>query len=121
MLKTIIFPLSLLMLSGVWAATPADPDADLRAKKPVHEAKLTAIESQRLGFQRDLAKREETCLARFYSAGCMEDIRAEYLKTMRDFDLAREAELQALRDIDAEIRSRSRARRAEANLKGKGG
>jgi hypothetical protein len=32
---------------------------------------------------------------------------------MREFDLRREAELQALRDIDAEIRARNRSRRTE--------
>ncbi len=32
---------------------------------------------------------------------------------MRGFDLRKESELQALRDIDAEIRARVRARRAE--------
>jgi hypothetical protein len=121
MLKALIFPLSLLIAGGALASTPADPDADLKAKKPAHETRLTQIDAERIAFQRDLASREEACLKRFYSAGCMEDIRVEYLKTTREFDLRREAELQALRDIEAEIRSRSRARRAEANLKGKGG
>jgi hypothetical protein len=32
---------------------------------------------------------------------------------MREFDLRKETELQALRDIEAEIRARNRSRRAE--------
>ena len=75
------------------------------------------IESERRAFQRDLAKREEACLKRFYSAGCIEEIRTEHLKSMREFDIRRETELQALRDIDAEIRKRSRERRAADRLK----
>jgi len=41
----------------------------------------------------------------------METIRTDHLREMRSFDLRREAELQALRTIDAEIRSRARKRR----------
>jgi hypothetical protein len=37
---------------------------------------------------------------------------------MREFDLRREAELQALRDIDAEIRARNRSRRIEKKSEG---
>jgi hypothetical protein len=37
---------------------------------------------------------------------------------MREFDLRREAELQAIRDIDAELRSRNRNRRVEKKTEG---
>jgi hypothetical protein len=116
MFKTLIFPLSLLIAGGALAQAPADPDADLKAKKPPHELQIDRIEFERRAFQRDLAKREEVCLKRFYSAGCIEEIRTDHLRSMRSFDVRRETELQALRDIDAEIRSRSRARRAEEKL-----
>jgi len=117
MLKTLIFPLSLMLAGLALAADPPDPDADLKAKKPPHELQVERIESERRAFQRDLAKREEACLKRFYSAGCIEEIRTEHLKSMREFDIRRETELQALRDIDAEIRKRSRERRAADRLK----
>lgn len=116
MLKTLIFPLSLMLAGLAHAATPPDPDAELKAKKPPHEQQIERIEFERRAFQRDLAKREEACLKRFYSAGCIEDIRTEHLKAMRQFDIRRESELQALRDIDAEIRARSRERRAADRL-----
>ncbi|MFM7284574.1 MAG: hypothetical protein ACKO2B_05980, partial [Betaproteobacteria bacterium] len=70
---------------------PADPDADLRDKRPPHERLITQIESERLAFQRDLASREEACLKRFFSSRCLDEIRAEHLKLMREFDLRREA------------------------------
>jgi len=41
----------------------------------------------------------------------MEEIRAEHLREMRTFDLRREKERQAIRDIEAELRARVRARR----------
>ena len=74
---------------------------------------MEQIESERLAFQRDLASREAACLKRFFSSRCLDEIRTEHLKRMREFDLRREAELQALRDIDAEIRARNRSRRTE--------
>jgi len=103
----------LLMVGGhVGAAT--DPDADLKAKRPAHEQMIEKIESERLVFQRDLAQREEGCLKRFFSANCMEEIRTEHMREMRTFDLRREKERQAIRDIEAELRSRVRARRVAA-------
>ena len=115
--KPSILPRTLL-LASLLAGLPllglsADPDADLREKRPPHERLITQIESERLVFQKDLASREEACLKRFFSSRCLDEIRAEHLKRMREFDLRREAELQALRDIDAEIRARNRSRRAE--------
>ncbi len=117
MLKTLIFPLSLLLAGLSLAADPPDPDAELKAKKPPHELQIERIEAERRTFQRDLAKREEACLKRFYSAGCIEEIRTEHLTSMRAFDIRRETELQALRDIDAEIRKRTRERRAADRAK----
>lgn len=127
MTKTSIFPRGLRFgLSGLfcafgllvasapaWPQAAADPDAELRAKKPFHEQRIQQIESERLAFQRDLAGREEACLKRFFSSRCMDQIRSEHLREMRDFDLRKEAELQALRDIDAVIRSRTRERRLD--------
>lgn len=117
MKTTLILPcmvaLGLLSVGGPLAAQPTDPDADLKAQKPPHEQNIQAIEAERLVFQRDLARREEACLKRFFSSRCIDEIRSEHLREMRGFDLRKEAELQALRDIDAEIRSRIRARRAE--------
>jgi hypothetical protein len=102
------------LLSPGFAQTSApDPDADLRARKPPHESKLRTIEAERFAFQTDLAAREQACLKRFLSARCLETIRSEHLREMRRFDLLRETELQALRDIDAEIRQRVRSRKAE--------
>lgn len=115
--KILILPcvlaLGLMTLSGQVAAQTADPDADLKAQRPPHERTIEAIEAERLVFQRDLARREEACLKRFFSSGCMDSIRSEHLREMRNFDLRKETEMQALRDIDAQIRSRIRARRAE--------
>lgn len=115
--KILILPcvlaLGLMALSGQVAAQTADPDADLKAQRPPHERTIEAIEAERLVFQRDLARREEACLKRFFSSGCMDSIRSEHLREMRNFDLRKETEMQALRDIDAQIRSRIRARRAE--------
>ena len=102
-----------LLVAAPLSGLPADPDADLRVKRPPHERLIEQIESERLQFQRDLARREEACLKRFFSSRCLDEIRAEHLKRMREFDLRKETELQALRDIDAEIRTRNRSRRAE--------
>jgi hypothetical protein len=107
----ILFGATMLMMAvGVRAA---DPDADLKSKKPGHELQIQAVEAERLVFQRDLAQREEICLKRFFSYRCIEEIRTEHLRRMREFDLRKEAALQALRDIDAELRARARTRRAD--------
>lgn len=119
MRKTLIFPCSwlagVLLCMGSALAQPAaetvDPDADLKVQKPSHEQQLHQIERERKAFSRELAKREEECLTRFFSASCMETIRTDHLREMRSFDLRREAELQALRTIDAEMRNRARKRR----------
>lgn len=95
------------------AQTAADPDTDLKARRPPHERQVELIESERLAFQRDLASREEACLKRFFASRCLDEIRLEHLRRMREFDLRKEAELQALRDIESEIRARNRGRRAE--------
>ena len=120
MLKPLILPRTLILaslLAGLpLSGLPADPDADLREKRPPHERLIEQIESERLVFQRDLASREAACLKRFFSSRCLDEIRTEHLKRMREFDLRREAELQALRDIDAELRARNRSRRAEKKL-----
>lgn len=143
MFKTAIFPLSaqghaarpaprLGLWLGLWlgvalafglgavnsfALAADETEAMLQAKRPAHEQALDRIGAQRLAFQRDLAKREEECLKRFISSGCMDDIRTEHMREMRRFDLEREVELQALRDIDAELRKISRARRIEDKSK----
>lgn len=115
--KTLILPcvlaFALMVQGGQAAAQAADPDADLKAQRPPHELRIQAIEAERLVFQRDLARREEACLRRFFSSACMDSIRSEHLREMRNFDLRKETELQALRDIEAQIRSRIRTRRAE--------
>jgi hypothetical protein len=101
-------------LSGTaLAQTAVDPDADLKARRPPHERQVDRIEAERLAFQRDLASREEACLKRFFASRCLDEIRLEHLRRMREFDLRKETELQALRDIEAEIRARNRSRRAE--------
>jgi hypothetical protein len=81
------------------------------ALKGPYEQQIKQIEAERLVFQRDLAKREEACLKRFFSASCLEDIRAEHLREMRGFDLRRESAMQAMRDIDAKARADERAAR----------
>lgn len=120
--KPLILPRRLILaslLAGLpLPGLPADPDADLREKRPPHERLITQIESERLAFQRDLASREEACLKRFFSSRCLDAIRLEHQRRMRDFDLRKEAELQAIRDIDAEIRARNRNRRADRGPEG---
>jgi hypothetical protein len=107
------FALLMFVAAGT-AHAAADPDADLKSKRPAHEQMIEKIESERLMFQRDLAQREEACLRRFFSASCMEEIRTEHLREMRTFDLRREKERQAIRDIEAELRARVRTRRIAA-------
>lgn len=92
--------------------TEVDPDADLKAQKLPHQENITMIEYERRAWQRDLSKREERCLKRFFSFGCIDDLRKEYLKEMRSYDLRKEEELQIIRNIDSEIRQRVRARKA---------
>lgn len=119
MRKSLIFTLSMalgaMVALGTAKGQSGDPDADLRSQKPAHERALVTIEQERRVFAQDLARREEECLKRFFSARCMDDIRAEHLREMRGFDLRRETELQALRSIDAELRDRTRKRRVEKN------
>lgn len=114
-----IFPRSWLLALWLCAGTavaqtqavPQDSDADLLSRKPVHEQRLKAIEQERRAFALALSKREEKCLAGFFSSSCLEGVRTDHLREMRRFDLLRETELQALRSVDAELRARSRARR----------
>jgi hypothetical protein len=89
-----------------------DPDSDLKAKKPPHEQALEQIERERLAFAREISQREQVCLKKFFSASCLDKVTTDHLQGMREFDLRREAERQALREIDAELRARSRERRA---------
>ncbi len=116
MAKLRIFSLSAalaLSLSAGWVlAQSQDPDTDLRLKKIPHEKALEAIERERLVFQKELAKREEECLTRFFSANCLDKVTTDHLREMRAFDLRREAERQAIREIDAQLRARSRERKA---------
>lgn len=116
MAKHRIFSLSAgLALALAWGpvwAQNQDPDAALRAQKLPHEQAIEAIERERLEFQKALAKREEECLKRFFSANCLDKVATDHLSEMRAFDLRREAERQAIREIDAELRARSRERKA---------
>ncbi len=116
MAKPTIFSLSLglvcTLACGVALAQASDPDAELKAKKIPHEQALKVIEQERLVFQRELAAREEACLKRFFSSRCLDQVTTDHLREMRGFDMRRETELQALRDIDAELRARNRERKA---------
>jgi hypothetical protein len=116
MVKRSIFSLSAGLALGLCAtlavAQSQDPDADLRAKKPTHEQALERLERERLAFQREISQREQACLKKFFSASCLDKVTTDHLQGMREFDLRREAERQALREIDAEIRARSRERKA---------
>ncbi len=112
MLKTIV-P-ALMLAFGLQVLGASDPQAVLAAKKVPFEQEIGRIEAERLVFQRDLAKREEQCLKRFFSASCLDDIRAEHLREMRGFDLRREVALQAMRDIEAKARADTREERIRA-------
>jgi hypothetical protein len=93
------------------AAHAQDTVASLSSQKPALEAALNQVEADRLAFQKDLAKREEACLERFFSASCMDKIRTEHMTQMRAFDLRREAAQQQIRDLDAQIRKLQREQR----------
>ena len=120
MVKRTIFSLSAGVALGLCATLALaqgsvqgqDPDADLKAKKPPHEQALERIEQERRIFQREISQREQVCLKKFFSASCLDKVTTDHLQGMREFDLRREAERQALREIDAELRARSRERRA---------
>jgi hypothetical protein len=120
MIKRPIFSFSSGLALGLCAtlamaqgqAPSPDLDADLKAKKPPHEQALEQIERERVAFQREISQREQACLKRFFSANCLDKVTTDHLNGMRAFDLRREAERQALREIDAELRARSRERRA---------
>ncbi len=119
MTKPPIFALSLGLAfwlgAGLAAAQDQPVDEDLRAKKVPHQQALKAIEQERLVFERELSIREQACLKRFFSARCLDEITTDHLREMRSFDLRREAELQALREIDAQLRVRSRERKASSS------
>lgn len=87
--------------------------ASLSNQKPALEAVLEQIEADRLAFQKDLAKQEEACLKRFFSARCMDKIRTEHITQMRTFDLKREEAQQQIRDLDAQMRQLQRQERIE--------
>jgi hypothetical protein len=120
MVKRTIFSLSAGVALGLCATLALaqgstqgqDPDSDLKAKKPPHEQALEQIERERLAFAREISQREQTCLKKFFSASCLDKVTTDHLRGMREFDLRREAERQALREIDAELRARSRERKA---------
>ena len=100
---------------GLAQAHAADPDAQLRAKKIPHEQALAAIERERLEFARVLSQREQECLTRFFSARCLDQVTTDHLNAQRGFDLRREEQRQAIRDIDAALRALSRERRASSS------
>jgi hypothetical protein len=118
-MKTSIFAFSLSLAfglsAGVVSAQGHKPDEDLRAKKLPHEQALKTIEQERRDFERALSMREQECLKRFFSSSCLDKVTTDHLREMRSFDLRREAELQALREIDAELRARSRERKASSS------
>ena len=97
---------------GAALAQAPDTDAQLRAKKIPHEQALGAIERERIEFLRVLAEREQNCFKRFFSARCLDQVTIDHLNAMRGFDLQREEQRQALREIDAQLRARGRERRA---------
>lgn len=122
MAKPVIFSLSLglalgllVSLAGLAYAQGDPADEALRAKKLPHEQALKAIEQERLAFQRALSIREQECFTRFFSSRCIDQVTTDHLREMRNFDLRREAELQALRDIDAQLRARGRDRKASSS------
>jgi hypothetical protein len=103
------------LAAGLVSAQSQLPDEDLKAQKLPHEQALKTIEQERSAFERALSVREQECLQRFFSSNCLDKVTADHLREMRNFDLRREAELQALREIDAQLRARSRERKASSS------
>ncbi len=115
-MKIFLFALGCMLGALVQASPATTPlssvsDDALKARRPALQQQLAEIDLERRAFQTDLARREEICLKKFFSARCMDQIRQEHLEQMRRFDLRREDALQALRDIDATLRDRARQKR----------
>lgn len=115
-MKIFLFGLGCMLGALVQASPVANPsstesDDALKARRPAFQQQLSEIDLARRAFQTDLARREEICLKKFFSARCMDQIRQEHLEQMRQFDLRREEALQGLRDIDAMLRDRARQKR----------
>ena len=102
-----------LLAVGGGVALAEDSKLSLMNQKEPLERRLAFIADQRLSFERYLSREEETCLDRFFSAHCLERLRTEYLERTREFDLQREETLQAIRNIDAQVRAINRAQRIE--------
>lgn len=113
-MKPILVALYVILLGvGGGVALAEDSRLSLIEQKEPLERRLKFIADQRLSFERYLSREEETCLNRFFSAHCLDRLRAEYLERTREFDLQREETLQAIRDIDARVRAIDRAQRIE--------
>jgi hypothetical protein len=113
-MKAILVALCAAFLWVGGSATRAeDSKTSLIAQKEPLERRLGLIADQRLAFERYLSREEERCLDQFFSAHCLERLRTEYLERTREFDLQREETLQAIRDIDAQVRAIHRAQRID--------
>lgn len=69
---------------------------------------LTVLASERKQVRSEFAERELTCLSRFVSAACLEDVRQGYARTLRDLDLIEELLHTEIRQLHSDARLRTR-------------
>ena len=103
--------LGLVLLPAVVAA--AGLDAAERQVIDRAEQAILALEKDRQALLAEAHLKEQACLRRFASAGCLEDLRQSVTAASRDLDLAAETLREGMRRTQANARQRAR----DASLK----
>lgn len=105
--------LGFALLPAVVAA--ASLDAAERQVIDRAEQAILALESDRRALMAQAHLKEQECLKRFASAGCLEDLRQSVTTASRDLDLAAETLREGMRRTQANARQRARDTRSKAD------
>ena len=105
--------LGLVLLPAVVAA--ACLDAAERQVIDRAEQAILALEKDRQALLAEAHLKEQACLRRFASAGCLEDLRQSVTAASRDLDLAAETLREGMRRTQANARQRARDARSKTD------
>jgi hypothetical protein len=105
--------LGFFLLPAVVAA--AGLDAAERQVIDRAEKAILALEKDRQSLLAQAHLKEQECLRRFASAGCLEDLRQSVTAASRDLDLAAEALREGVRRTQANARQRARDTRSKTD------
>ena len=78
---------------------------------------LKKIHDEKKIFLERISKKEDECLAKFFSGKCLEDLDVQYETGVRDFEMRNQKVLRKRRELRSEIRENKRQRRLEIRSK----